>query len=234
MKIQLLLIAFLSVTFIYSYKTKSRLSCPQIQLNETTLNCFNDTCIHIDNEGNVNINCDGYYKVDNDQIILAYEGSDITLHNPAQNLNLSEWEFIKNTTPQFILQHYANTNGGPTIYAAYKNRVTFEAANNSITLQNINANDTGTYKATVDLDQKNALRFMLIVLERAKPTPTSKINTPITDDILQEESAVNRIVLTAMGLSLTANIIMILMLYYVLRYNRVGFVNRAQFMVTEL
>uniref|UniRef100_A0A8B9EED9 Ig-like domain-containing protein n=1 Tax=Anser cygnoides TaxID=8845 RepID=A0A8B9EED9_ANSCY len=57
-------------------------------------------------------------------LILAEEGSSVMMHAPAiKNVNFTEWEYIRDSTPQFILQYYADSQL-ITVYPAYKARKT--------------------------------------------------------------------------------------------------------------
>uniref|UniRef100_A0A8C3IZZ7 Ig-like domain-containing protein n=1 Tax=Calidris pygmaea TaxID=425635 RepID=A0A8C3IZZ7_9CHAR len=99
-------------------------------------------------------------------------GSSVLLHAPEiQNINFTEWEFIRNTTPEFILQYYADYQS-PTIYSAYQGRVVFYPENGSLLLQRVQETDTGIYKATVDLMQDKARKTLLEVIQ---PVPQPEL-----------------------------------------------------------
>ncbi|NXA32583.1 HMCN1 protein, partial [Eudromia elegans] len=103
---------------------------------------------------------------------VVAEGSSVLLHAPdIENINLTEWEYIKGTTPVLILQYYADSQS-PTIYSAYEGRVTFHVENSSLLLQNLQESDSGVYKATVDLMQDKARTTFLQVI---KTVPQPKI-----------------------------------------------------------
>uniref|UniRef100_A0A8C4U9U8 Ig-like domain-containing protein n=1 Tax=Falco tinnunculus TaxID=100819 RepID=A0A8C4U9U8_FALTI len=102
----------------------------------------------------------------------ATEGSSIMMHAPdIKNVNYTEWEYIRNTTPEFILQYYAHFQS-PTIYSAYQGRVIFYPKNGSILLQRLQEMDSGIYKATVDLMQDKARTTFLEVI---KPVPQPEL-----------------------------------------------------------
>ncbi|NXV22592.1 HECA2 protein, partial [Cepphus grylle] len=103
---------------------------------------------------------------------VAAEGSSVLIHAPdIRNVNLTEWEYISNTTPEFILQYYADFQA-PTIYAAYQGRVVFYPENGSILLQRLRETDSGIYKATVDLMQDKARTTLLEVIQ---PVPQPEL-----------------------------------------------------------
>ncbi|NXW21409.1 HECAM protein, partial [Circaetus pectoralis] len=103
---------------------------------------------------------------------VAAEGSSIMMHAPdIKNVNFTEWEYIRNTTLEVILQYYADYPS-PTIYAAYQGRVVFFPKNGSILLQRLRETDSGIYKATVDLMQDKAWTTLLEVI---KPVPQPEL-----------------------------------------------------------
>ncbi|NXH71998.1 CEA15 protein, partial [Hydrobates tethys] len=96
---------------------------------------------------------------------VAAEGSSVLMHAPdIKNVNFTEWEYIRNTTPEFIPQYYADYQS-PTIYSAYQGRVIFYPKNGSILLQRLRETDSGIYKATVDLMQDKARTTLLEVIK---------------------------------------------------------------------
>ncbi|XP_075369507.1 uncharacterized protein LOC142415274 isoform X2 [Mycteria americana] len=103
---------------------------------------------------------------------VAAEGSSVLMLAPdIKNVNFIEWEYIRNTTPEFILQYYADYQS-PTIYSAYQGRVIFYPKNGSILLQRLQETDSGIYKATVDLMQHKARTTLLEVI---KPVPQPEL-----------------------------------------------------------
>ncbi|XP_026704663.1 uncharacterized protein LOC113480231 isoform X2 [Athene cunicularia] len=103
---------------------------------------------------------------------IAAEGSSVLMHAPdIKNVNFTEWEYIRNTTPEFILQYYAD-HQALTIYSAYQGRVIFYPENGSILLQSLRETDSGIYKATVDLMQDKARTTLLEVI---KPVPQPEL-----------------------------------------------------------
>ena len=89
------------------------------------------------------------------------------MHAPdMKNVSFTEWEFIRNTTPEVILQYYADFQS-PTIYASYQGRVIFYPKNGSILLQRLREADSGIYKATVDLIQDKARTTLLEVISKS-------------------------------------------------------------------
>ncbi|NXL67317.1 CEAM6 protein, partial [Chordeiles acutipennis] len=103
---------------------------------------------------------------------VAAEGSSIVMHAPGiKSVKLTEWEYIRNSTPEFILQYYVDVQM-TTIYPAYKDRVIFYPKNGSILLQNLGETDSGIYKATVDMMKDRAWTILLKVI---KPVPQPEL-----------------------------------------------------------
>ncbi|NXE81013.1 HECAM protein, partial [Cochlearius cochlearius] len=102
---------------------------------------------------------------------LAAEGSSVLMDAPdAKNVNITEWEYTRTSTPEFILQCYEGCRS-PTIYPAYQGRVVFYP-NGSILLQELRETDSGTYKATINLRQDKARTIFLQVI---KPVPQPEL-----------------------------------------------------------
>lgn len=97
---------------------------------------------------------------------LAAEGSSVLMHAPdTKNVNITEWEYTRTSTPEFILQCYEGCRS-PTIYPAYQGRVVFYP-NGSILLQKLRETDSGTYKATINLRQDKARTTLLRVISKS-------------------------------------------------------------------
>lgn len=98
---------------------------------------------------------------------VAAEGSSVLMDAPdIKNVKLTEWEYIRNTTSELILQYYANSQS-PTIYPAYQSKLIFFKENGSILLQRLQETDSGIYKATVDLKQGEARTTFLEVISKS-------------------------------------------------------------------
>ncbi|NWW83737.1 HECAM protein, partial [Rhynochetos jubatus] len=96
---------------------------------------------------------------------VAAEGSSVLMHAPnVSNVNFMEWEYLRNATPEIILQCYADDHAA-TIYPPYQGRVTFYPENGSILLQNLRETDTGIYRATVNLVQDKTRTTLLEVIK---------------------------------------------------------------------
>ncbi|XP_035180761.1 uncharacterized protein LOC118166180 isoform X4 [Oxyura jamaicensis] len=109
--------------------------------------------------------------------ILAEEGSSVMMHAPAiKNMNLTEWEYIRDGTPEFILQYYADSQL-LTIYPAYQGRVFFYQNNGSLLLEKLRETDSGTYKATVNLMQDKARMTSLRVISLTPPARDAQMMT---------------------------------------------------------
>lgn len=65
------------------------------------------------------------------------------MHAPdIKNMSITEWEYIRNTTSEIILQHYADEQSP----AVYQGRVIIYPKNSSILLQRVQEGDSGIYK----------------------------------------------------------------------------------------
>ncbi|XP_064015341.1 uncharacterized protein LOC135183933 isoform X1 [Pogoniulus pusillus] len=96
---------------------------------------------------------------------LVAAGASVLLEAPSiANASLTDWEFIRRGTPEFILQYYADVQA-PTIYPAYRGRVHFYPENGSILLQGLQEADSGIYRATVDLMRDKARTTLLEVVK---------------------------------------------------------------------
>ncbi|NXJ00733.1 HECA2 protein, partial [Psophia crepitans] len=103
---------------------------------------------------------------------IAEEGSSILMHAPEITaVNFIQWEYIRNATPEFILQYYADFQS-PNIFPSYQGRVVFYPKNGSILLQTLRETDSGIYKATVNLMQDKARTTFLKVI---KPVPQPEL-----------------------------------------------------------
>ncbi|XP_068552747.1 CD48 antigen-like isoform X1 [Anas acuta] len=106
--------------------------------------------------------------------LWAEEGSSVTMHAPAiRNIDLVEWEYIRENIPKLILRYYAESQS-VTIDPAYKGRVVFHQNNGSLVLQKLRETDSGIYKATVNSMQDKAATTNLTVL---KPLPQPKLQS---------------------------------------------------------
>ncbi|NWS76913.1 CEAM6 protein, partial [Crotophaga sulcirostris] len=104
---------------------------------------------------------------------VAAEGSSLLMRAPdIKNVSFTEWEYIRNTTHELIVQHYADSPS-PNIYPAYQGRVIFYPKNGSILLQRLQETDSGIYKATVDLMRDKARTTLLTVI---KPVPQPELH----------------------------------------------------------
>ncbi|NXT76883.1 NCAM1 protein, partial [Zapornia atra] len=103
---------------------------------------------------------------------VAAEGSSVLMHAPeVKDISFTEWKYIRDTTSEFIVQYYADSNS-TTIYSPYYGRVTFYTRNGSILLQGLRETDSGTYRATVNLMQDKARTTHLEVI---KPVPKPEL-----------------------------------------------------------
>ncbi|KFP75380.1 CD48 antigen, partial [Acanthisitta chloris] len=74
------------------------------------------------------------------------------------------WEYLNGTSSHTILQH----NGGahtPAIHAPYTGRAIFHPSNGSLMLQDVQESDSGIYRVTVNLGDRESLEILLEVLK---------------------------------------------------------------------
>ncbi|XP_068552722.1 uncharacterized protein [Anas acuta] len=109
--------------------------------------------------------------------LWAEEGSSVMMHAPAiRNIDLVEWEYIRENIPELILQYYAESQS-VTIYPAYKGRVDFYQNNGSLVLQKLRETDSGIYKATVNSMQDKAATTNLRVIGLTPPACAAQMMT---------------------------------------------------------
>ncbi|NWW45563.1 CEAM6 protein, partial [Pedionomus torquatus] len=111
-------------------------------------------------------------------------GSSVLLRGlDIQNVNFTEWEYIRNTTTEFILQYYADYRS-PTIYPAYQGRVVFYPENGSLLLQRVQETDSGIYRAMVDLMQDKA-RITLLEVIQPVPQPELQCRSNLAGSLIE-------------------------------------------------
>ncbi|XP_048720827.2 uncharacterized protein LOC125642914 isoform X4 [Caretta caretta] len=86
-----------------------------------------------------------------------------------------QWEYINSTVSDIV--DYYRTGSKPTIYKAYEERIIFYS-NGSLLLKNVQETDSGTYRATINLNKIEARETTLLVLE-----PISKTQLQINSTV---------------------------------------------------
>ncbi|NWR48125.1 HECA2 protein, partial [Regulus satrapa] len=74
------------------------------------------------------------------------------------------WEFLNGTGPHTILQHDGGARA-PAIHAPYTGRAVFHPPNGSLLLKDVQENDSGTYRVTVNTGDRRSLEIQLEVLQ---------------------------------------------------------------------
>ncbi|XP_026518933.1 uncharacterized protein LOC112125758 isoform X2 [Terrapene carolina triunguis] len=80
-----------------------------------------------------------------------------------------QWEYISSAPTHGIVDYYG-TGTEPIISNSYKDRVIFYSSNGSLLLKNVQETDSGTYRATVNLNKIEARQTTLLVLEPMSKT----------------------------------------------------------------
>ncbi|XP_039344222.1 natural killer cell receptor 2B4-like isoform X2 [Mauremys reevesii] len=89
-----------------------------------------------------------------------------------------QWEYIS-SGPALSVVDYYGTGTEPIIFKSYKDRVIFYSSNGSLLLKNVQETDSGTYRATVNLNKIKARQTTLLVLE-----PMSKAQIQINSTVV--------------------------------------------------
>ncbi|XP_065412493.1 uncharacterized protein LOC101941157 [Chrysemys picta bellii] len=87
------------------------------------------------------------------------------------------WECISSAQTPSIVDYYG-TGTEPIISNSYKDRIIFYSSNGSLLLKNVQETDSGTYRATVNLNKIEARQTTLLVLE-----PMSKAQIQINSTV---------------------------------------------------
>ncbi|KAM9127606.1 hepatic and glial cell adhesion molecule-like [Pangshura tecta] len=93
-------------------------------------------------------------------------------------INHIQWEYI-GSGPALSVVDYYGTGTEPIIFKSYKDRVTFYSSNGSLLLKNVQETDSGTYRATINLNKIKARQTTLLVLE-----PMSKAQIQINSTVV--------------------------------------------------
>ncbi|NXL35841.1 HECA2 protein, partial [Glaucidium brasilianum] len=93
-------------------------------------------------------------------------GSSVLLPGPDNVTHIfsMRWEFLNGTHSCTILQYYRGSHN-PTIHAPYTGRAIFHPSNGSLLLEDIQESDSGIYKVTVNVGNRESLKILLEVLK---------------------------------------------------------------------
>nr|XP_021147221.1 uncharacterized protein LOC102096347 isoform X4 [Columba livia] len=100
----------------------------------------------------------------------AAVGSSVLLPGPGNvtHIYFTQWEYFNGTSSRTILQYYRGSHS-PAIHAPYTGRAIFHPFNGSLLLEDVQESDSGTYKVTVNVGDKESLKILLEVLSLSPP-----------------------------------------------------------------
>ncbi|KFP64968.1 Hepatocyte cell adhesion molecule, partial [Cariama cristata] len=85
----------------------------------------------------------------------------------------ARWEFLNGTSSHTILQYYGGPHN-PPIHAPYTGRAVFFPSNGSLLLEDVQESDSGLYKVTINVGDRESLKILLEVL---KPVSRPQLRT---------------------------------------------------------
>ncbi|XP_064374098.1 uncharacterized protein LOC112987764 isoform X2 [Dromaius novaehollandiae] len=96
----------------------------------------------------------------------AAVGSSVLLPVPdnVTHIHSVQWEYLNGTESRSILQHYGGSHS-PAIHAPYVGRAIFHPSNGSLLLEDVQETDSGIYKVTINLGERESLKIQLEVLK---------------------------------------------------------------------
>ncbi|XP_068812607.1 uncharacterized protein [Struthio camelus] len=96
----------------------------------------------------------------------ATVGSSVLLPVPENVTHIYsvQWEYLNGTRSHSILQHYKGSHT-PAIHAPYTGRAIFHPSNGSLLLEDVQETDSGIYKVTINLVERESLKIQLEVLK---------------------------------------------------------------------
>ncbi|NWX44941.1 HECA2 protein, partial [Steatornis caripensis] len=74
------------------------------------------------------------------------------------------WEYLNGTRSRTVLQYYRGSRH-PAIHAPYTGRAVFHPSDGSLLLEDVQESDSGVYKVTVNVGDRESLKILLEVLE---------------------------------------------------------------------
>ncbi|KGL89836.1 HEPACAM family member 2, partial [Charadrius vociferus] len=93
-------------------------------------------------------------------------GSSVLLPGPdnVTHVYSTRWEYLNGTGSRTILQ-YSRGTPNPAIHPSYAGRAIFHPSNGSLLLEDIQESDSGIYKVTVNVGDRESLEILLEVLK---------------------------------------------------------------------
>ncbi|KAM7094932.1 CD48 antigen-like [Ciconia maguari] len=93
-------------------------------------------------------------------------GSSVLLPGPDNVTHVfsMRWEHLNGTSSRTILQYYRGSHN-PAIHAPYTGRAIFHPSNGSLLLEDVQESDSGVYKVTVNVGDRESLKILLEVLK---------------------------------------------------------------------
>lgn len=97
----------------------------------------------------------------------AAVGSSVLLPGPGNVTRIysTQWEYLNGTSSRTILQYYRGSHN-PAVHAPYSERAIFHPSNGSLLLEDVQESDSGTYKVTVNVGDRESLKIILEVLSK--------------------------------------------------------------------
>lgn len=97
----------------------------------------------------------------------AAVGSSVLLPGPdnVTHIYSTRWERLNGTSSRTILQYYSGSHS-PTIHPPYAGRAIFHPSNGSLLLEDVHESDSGIYKVTVNVGERESLQILLEVLSK--------------------------------------------------------------------
>lgn len=170
--------AVIKVAFTYAtFNTGLKLDIPA-KYDGHSVCIFNHSCFEVDNTGTLQLQCYGLFEYSKKVVLLAREGSSVTLRSQVHDAQFIEWEHINDSNPdaqpEYVLQYYKDS--GSTIYSKYRGRIQYNETRNSITFLNVSWNDGGIYRSTVNLQRETeyAIRLHIVSFEADTPLTTDE------------------------------------------------------------
>lgn len=77
----------------------------------------------------------------------------------------ARWEYLNGTSSRTILQYYRGSDN-PAIHVPYAGRAIFHPSNGSLLLEDVQESDSGIYKVTVNVGDRESLKILLEVLSK--------------------------------------------------------------------
>ncbi|NXA32580.1 CEAM5 protein, partial [Eudromia elegans] len=115
----------------------------------------------------------------------AAVGSSVLLPVPdnVTQIHSVQWEYLNGTESHSILQHYRGSQS-PAIGALYTGRAIFHPSNGSFLLEDVQESDSGIYKVTINLEERESLQIHLEVLKPISP-PQLRSSDPVAQSTIE-------------------------------------------------